>query len=50
MKYWPLALGVFVGNTLIYGISEGDWQKGLSIGAIAAVLVLAFDLVRGLVS
>ena len=37
-----LAIGVFVGNVLAIGIFSGNIQRGIAVGAIAAVLVLLF--------
>lgn len=35
-----VALGLFVGNILYFAISGGSLQKGIGVGAIAAVLIL----------
>lgn len=45
--YFGIALGVFFGNWMGYTV-QGDSQKGLSIGIIAAILVLSFGLLTTL--
>ncbi len=46
MDYYGLAAGVFVGNLLLYGIFFKDWPRGLGVGVIAALLVLAIGFFR----
>ena len=41
-----VAIGVFVGNFLCHWGMSGDWKKGLAIGTLAAIFVLAFYGIR----
>ena len=46
MNYLALAAGVFVGNFLIHTF-KGDPFKGICVGSIAAVIVLAVGGIMG---
>jgi hypothetical protein len=40
-----MGLGIFLGNLLIYGIGQKDWEKGFFIGIVSFVVYVPLDLI-----